>query len=280
MMPYRFFLGGHDLEMIEIKQLLIEAGFGEEIVDKGLAWGAKVSDYTGEINEALAAGKTPVLIELALDEPIDAAMDRVVVVDHHGAQAVDGAPASLRQVYDLIAPETSAASGAPVHWTRWRALVAINDVAHIKGLEAFGVKPDEIRQVRDADRAAQGVDLETEAESRRAAAAATEEDGLLLVETTANTSSAIMDFLHPVYRSTALQNSAENAPENAPDNTLVIMPDKVSFFGSGTAILALKDLPGCWYGGDPPARGFWGVARGEPDPLPQIRDLLRAALAD
>ena len=44
---YLFLIGGSDLEMVTIKQLLTANGFaeGQNIADHNLAWGAKLSDY-------------------------------------------------------------------------------------------------------------------------------------------------------------------------------------------------------------------------------------------
>lgn len=68
-----FFLGGRDLEMVTIRALL-QAHAPTMFHDKGLAWGARASAYQGEIESALAEGKTPVLIELENDLGLDPAM--------------------------------------------------------------------------------------------------------------------------------------------------------------------------------------------------------------
>jgi hypothetical protein len=237
----RYFLGGVDLEMTEIRNLLEEVGLGARIVDHSLRWGALASAYEPEIRAALAAGETPVLIELSDDLPEDIDRGRLVVIDHHGVRAGVAKPSSLRQVFDL--------AGAPrdARWTRQRALVEANDVGHIPAMRALGASAEEIRAVRDADRAAQGVTDATEAESRLALAGAQKRGSLLIVRTTAANSSAIGDFVTPEYGGPGAE------------NLVVVMPDKVAFFGSGAVVQALADVPGCWYGGALPEHGYWGA---------------------
>lgn len=242
---HRFFLGGRDLEMLAIRELLIEAGLGDRTVDHGLAWGARASAYAGGIAASLACGETPVLIELADDLGDDFDRSRILFVDHHGARAGADRPSSLRQVFALIAP------GRELVWTRWMALVEANDIGHAEGLRRLGAAHEEIRRVRDADRRAQGITPEIEAESRRAIAGLVRRDGLAIVETTAATSSAIADFLLPEYGGPRV------------DELLVLMPGKAGFFGAGAVIRALAAAPDwqarCWYGGALPETGFWGA---------------------
>ena len=49
-----FFLGGYDLEMLTIRELL--AAEGAPFWDKELAWGAQASAYAAEIEQTLAIG--------------------------------------------------------------------------------------------------------------------------------------------------------------------------------------------------------------------------------
>jgi hypothetical protein len=240
-MNWRFFLGGNDLEMEEIRALLSGAGLADRIVDRGLAWGARASAYEHEIDAAIRAGETPVLIELFDDLPAGIDRSRSIVIDHHGARAGAQAPSALRQLYDLVAAPRGMA------WTRRYALVEANDVGHVPALRAMGADPAEIRAIRDADRKAQGVTDAMERESRRAIARAERHGRLTVVRTATPTSSAVGDFLLPEY----------GGPGAAA--LVVVMPGKVAFFGDGHVIERLKDVPGCWYGGSLPERGYWGA---------------------
>ena len=74
-----FFLGGHDLEMLTIRDLLAT----ESCVyfDHHLAWGAKASDYQTEIASCLLTHRLPVLVELSMD--LLPPPDRWICIDHH-----------------------------------------------------------------------------------------------------------------------------------------------------------------------------------------------------
>jgi hypothetical protein len=249
-MNHRFFLGGRDLEMVEIRKLLDRHAAGR-IEDKGLAWGAALSAYRPELLAALTRGETPVLIELADDLPADLFdRGRAVVVDHHGPLAGHDRPTSIEQVFALL--------GLPAEaWTRHLALVAANDRAHIAGMRAIAATAGEIAEIRAADRAAQGVSAADEAEARRAIAARRRNGRVILVETTSHTSSAIADLMLPELGGPGYE------------RLLVAMPDKVAVFGDGAAIAELAAAyPGSWWGGDLPAAGYWGMALpAEPRPL-------------
>lgn len=112
-----FLLGGHDLEMLEIGRLVRETLGEAAVVDKDLPWhAAAASAYRAEIEAAVAAGATPVLVELRDDLP-PALSGRCVQVDHHGERAGADQPTSLEQVFALL--------GLPQErWTRRHALVA------------------------------------------------------------------------------------------------------------------------------------------------------------
>jgi hypothetical protein len=240
-MVQRFFLGGRDLEMVEIRTLLDRHAAGR-IEDKGLAWGAALSDYRPELLAALARGETPVLVELKDDLPADLFdRGRTIVVDHHGPLAGHDRPTSLEQVFALLGLPAAA-------WTRHMALVAANDRAHVAGMRAFGASPGEIAEIRAADRAAQGVSAADEAEARRAIAVRRRDGRVTLVETESHTSSAIADLMLPELGGPGYE------------RLLVAMPDKLGLFGDGAAIADLAAAyPGSWWGGDLPAAGYWGM---------------------
>jgi hypothetical protein len=70
MSKWALFLGGHDLEMVEISKLL--AARDDVVIhdhDHGLAWGAKASAYLPELRTALAETNRVVLVELEDDLP-------------------------------------------------------------------------------------------------------------------------------------------------------------------------------------------------------------------
>ncbi len=237
-----FFLGGRDLEMVTIGDLLAEHA-SRRFHDKELPWGAKASAYRSEIEDALTHRKMPVLIELAIDLPLD--RDRVIVIDHHGERAGAEKPTALEQVFDLLGLPSEA-------WTRWHTLVAANDRGYIPELLVMGATPEEIRQVRAADRAAQGVTSEEEAEAERGIAQGQLFLGgrLMVVWLGHNRASSVVDRLESTLGGPGFE------------NLLVISPDQVNFFGIGELVDALNEMiPGGWYGGALPDRGFWGHLR-------------------
>jgi len=254
-LPHLFLLGGHDLEMLTIRELL-HAHAPECFVDKGLSWGARASAYRGEIEAALKAGLTPVLVELVDDIGIDG---KAVIIDHHGPLAGADKPTSLHQVFDLL-------KLSPQAWTRQMELVAANDRGHIKGLQAVGATMDEIVSIRAADRAAQGITPQQDQQAAEAIAAAeTACNGrLTIVRLPHNRTAAVADRLAPELGGAGYE------------NLLVISPAELNFFGSGKLVLLLdKTFPGGWCGGSLSEHGFWGHG----EPLPDILPFLHRELA-
>ena len=231
-----FFLGGHDLEMLTIRDLVSEVA-PERVFDKSLRWGAKASAYRTEIHDAVAAGLQPVLVEIEDDI---GARGSHVVVDHHGSRAGADAPTSLHQVFDLLQLPRS-------RWTRWLELVAANDRGHIRELRRIGASEDEIQRIRADDRAAQGITEEEERAGEKALQhAQTLADGLLTV----------VELPHA---HTAVVADRLEMQSDPPENLLVISPGEVNYYGPGLVIDALDNrYPRGWSGGSLPERGFWG----------------------
>lgn len=253
-----FFLGGHDLEMTTIRDLLEKYTPGR-FHDKGLYWGAKVSDYGREIEAAIAMGETPVLVELTVD--MELKPDSVIIIDHHGKGAGFDKPTSLHQVFDILN-----LSGEV--WTRWFDLVAANDRGYIPAMIRAGAALDEIAAIRAADRVAQGITPEEESEGERAAARAEVLAGgmLTIVRLGHIRTAAVADCMEPALGGLGYK------------NLLVISPMQVNFFGAGNLVLALNEaFPGGWYGGALPERGFWGHGEPVPDAATFLLDELRAA---
>ena len=137
-----FLLGGSDLEMTTIKNLLVNAG--EQFETHDLRWdNAKLSSYEKTLEEY---GNSPDYqiygIELNEDIPHP---DNYVRIDHHNDFA--NKPSSLEQVATLLGLEMD----------RHMQLVAANDSRYIPGMIKLGASREEIDDIRRADRAAQGV---------------------------------------------------------------------------------------------------------------------------
>lgn len=152
---------------------------------------------------------------------------------------------SLEQVFNLLAlPRT--------RWSRRFALVSANDRDHVAGMESIGAGAEEIVAIRAEDRRAQGVGEAEESEARRGIAARLELPGLVRVDTASRTSTAISDFMLP----------ALGGPGYS--NLLVVMPNKLAFFGDGHLVRQMATaFPSSWSGGALPLRGFWGMVGNE-----------------
>jgi hypothetical protein len=252
-----FFLGGRDLEMLTIAQLLRDCGVSAERVhDDRPDWGAPASRYRERIGSAIEAGLVPVLVEL----PDDLALGgRAIHVDHHGPEAGATSPTSLEQVFDLLRLPRS-------QWTRRHSLVAANDRGWIPELRAMGASAEEIRGIREAERRAQGI---SDAEERSAA------EALESAETHAGGRLVVVRLPHR--RTAPAMDRLELAPleltGDPPRNVLVLSYEpgrpgltEANFSGEGWLVAALAErFPGGWLGGALPERGFWGHA----EPVPE-----------
>jgi len=140
-----FLLGGYDLEMLTIKQML-EVRENCVVLDKHLRWdNAKLSAYQGDLDkyqEYVIFG-----IELQEDIPVSTNYHRI---DHHNDWAHK--PSALEQVAQLIS----------VQLNRDQQLVAANDKGYIPAMQALGATEEEIADIRRRDRTAQGITAEEE----------------------------------------------------------------------------------------------------------------------
>ena len=143
-MTRTFLLGGHDLEMVEIRKMLNL--HGERVIDYRLNWSnARLSAYSDVMDAQPDVEYYG--IELQEDRPLPA---HYIRIDHHNDY--NDRPATILQVAALlhIAPD------------RHMQLVAANDSGYIPALKSFGASTDEILKIRLMDRAAQGVTAEDE----------------------------------------------------------------------------------------------------------------------
>ncbi len=238
--PFAFFLGGHDLEMVTIGDLLQEARV-DCVYDKQLRWGAKASHYHKELLAAQQTGRQCVLVELDPDVEIPQA----IWVDHHNERAGADKPTSLHQIFALLDLPNS-------RWDRWLELVAANDRGHIPAMLAAGATRQELRRIRKADRRAQGITEYRERQGREALKHARRlaSDRLVVVQLPHGRTAVVADRLDP----------ALGGP--GAENLLVLTPEGPEFFGDGQIIERLKkSYPGGYYGGSLPAYGFWGLPK-------------------
>lgn len=180
-------LGGNDLEMTTIKNLLVNAG--EQFETHDLRWdNAKLSSYEKTLEEY---GNSPDYqiygIELNEDIPHP---DNYVRIDHHNDFA--NKPSSLEQVAKLL----------DLAMDRHMQLVAANDARYIPGMIKLGASREEIDDIRRADRAAQGV---SEGDDERLAEESLKSckgdaSNLYVVESLTSKFSTICDRIYPYRR--------------------------------------------------------------------------------
>ena len=179
-----FLLGGYDLEMLTIKQML-EGKPGCIILDKHLQWdNARLSSYQDEL--CRFASYDIYGIELQEDIPLPRNYHRI---DHHNDWA--DKPSSLEQVAEI---------GGEV-LSFYQQLVAANDRGYIPAMLALGASQEEIDDIRRKDREAQGV---TEEDETLAEMAIAENlyiyKGVTVVKAFTSRFSPICDRLYPYKR--------------------------------------------------------------------------------
>lgn len=178
-----FLLGGHDLEMLEIRNLLISSG--ERFEDKDLEWSnACLSAYLPIITKEPDSEFYG--IELQEDCPLPKYYTRI---DHHNDD--NNHPASILQVAKIIG----------VTPDKHLQLVAANDAGYIPAMLALNASNQEITDIRKQDRAAQRVTEEDEHLAELSVSKyLTVLDGLFIVHAQTSQFSAICDRLYPYQR--------------------------------------------------------------------------------
>lgn len=242
-----FFLGGHDLEMLTIRELLTSRGL--EFRDADLSWGAKASAYGSQLKIETERGRTLVLVELELDIALPASAD-VVLIDHHGPLAGTDQPSALEQVARRLGIEA-----VEFVSNRWWQLVAANDRGHVRAMRSLDppATDEEVRLVRQRDLTAQGVtddDLAT-ARARAAEAIRLANGRLTVVRCPTNRTGLVAEMMEPFFGGAGYE------------NLLVIGHSQVGFYGQGSLVTRLAEAsppaPASWYGGSLPEYGFWGA---------------------
>lgn len=149
--PYNnkvFLLGGYDLEMVTIKQML-EGKCECVVLDQQLKWdNACLGAYQDELPSYTDSDIYG--IELQEDIPLPAHYHRI---DHHND--CHAKPSALEQVAEIIG----------VGLNHHQQLVAANDRGYIPAMQKMGASTEEIADIRKKDRKAQGI---TESEEQLA----------------------------------------------------------------------------------------------------------------
>lgn len=231
-----FFLGGYDLEMVTIKQILEERK--ERFFDKQLVWGARASAYKNEI-EKLFSYQIPVLVELEIDIVLP---QNYKIINHHNERSGHDKKTSLEQVAELLGVEL----------TRRQKLISANDKAYIDGLIGMDATDSEINEILEADQKVQGVTEEDEKYTKLSIDHFRAElsDDIVLVYSLTEKTSAVTYRIYSYYR-----------------HIFIITPEqKFIYNGQGCIVRKLqekyerdKPLTKFWFGGNLPAKGYFGA---------------------
>ena len=227
-----FLLGGHDLEMLTIRRLLEH--HNKIFYDKALRWdNALLSHYTEQLKQY---GNNDVysiygieLTEKNVDIP-----DNYYRIDHHNDYSTK--PASLEQVASLL----------DVTLSREQQLIVANDKGYIPAMIDLGANEDEIMQIREADRNAQGVTATDEMLAVEAIEKKQQIGSVTVVLSETSRFSPIADRLYPC------------------DQLLIYTKEELIFYGKGKSCLVELykkeiDEGKMFHGGSD--NGYIGVAR-------------------
>lgn len=181
-----FMLGGADLEMCTIRQLLENLKLC--YYDRKLRWdNAYLSVYQNCLDR-FGNKDHYILVGIELQEDVTPP-GNYIGIDHHNQNV--GKPSSLEQVADLLA----------LSLTREQQLIAANDKAYIPGMMALRASDDEIAEVRRRDRMCQGVTEEDEVLAEKAISENMEQvKDLIVVKALSARFSPICDRLFPYHQ--------------------------------------------------------------------------------
>ncbi len=189
-----FLLGGHDLEMSEIAKLLESRGCrkiekisdatdrnGCYYADAGLSWGNALLGTYGDLLDFEGD-----IYGIELQEDIEPPKN-YHRIDHHGTRA--HLPSAIEQVATILGVELN----------RYQKLVATNDRGYIPAMRCLCATEEEIRQIREADRKAQGVTDEEEKRAEMEVRWVAERNGIYLLKTSLDHFSPLIDRI-PLYK--------------------------------------------------------------------------------
>jgi hypothetical protein len=233
-----FFLGGHDLEMDTINDLLLTKGYIPN--DKKLSWGCKASAYKEELCN-LKPAQVPILIELEIDVDLPT---KAIIIDHHNEKSGFNNMTSIEQIADLLG----------LILNRRQQLISANDKAHIDGMVELNATEMEIEEIRTSDRKSQGITDKDEEYGRISIKhfLTKLDDDTVIVNSFTERTSIITDLLYKYYR-----------------HIFIVTPNKeLHYSGTGQIVEQLikkysllkereKNL-NYWYGGNLPVKGYFG----------------------
>ena len=230
-----FLLGGHDLEMLEIRNLLEKEGL--VYFDHNLHWGNANFEQYKDILDIYQNKKDICIYGIELQEKeTDIIPNNYTRIDHHND--FFHKKSSLEQVADLL----------NIKLDCYLQLVAINDSEYIGGLIKAGASQEKIQLVRRRDREAQGVTTEDELLAEEAIKGKELQGDVVIIQSKSSRFSPICDHLYPY------------------DKLLIYTDEELIFYGEGKNRLVhhfANDLEQkkMFHGGK--ENGFIGLVRGK-----------------
>jgi hypothetical protein len=230
-----FLLGGSDLEMQEIKNVLSKHNqLYEPKSDTKLPWGVSTTYYSFVFNNP--EYQQFAIYGIELSEPVGwekpANYKRI---DHHNERSNE--KSSLEQVAELLGIEL----------TRRQQLVAANDKGFIPAMEAMGATKEEIAEIRRLDREAQGVTEKDEHLGKKSIKKnLKEKNGITVVNALTSKFSTITDRLYPnnkllIYTETELNYFGIGAKLLTTEVEALIHEGKAYSGGTGDGFFGLTD---------------------------------------
>lgn len=228
-----FLLGGYDLEMQTIKELLEQMGI--KYYDKHLSWNnATLNQYENELERYGNNAEFELYgIELQEKDAENIPMN-YYRVDHHNDYSKK--KSSLEQTAEILNVRLS--------W--FQQLVAANDKGYIPAMQQSGASEKEIEKIRRQDRQTQGVTENDELLAEKAIEEKIMENGIIVVKSETNRFSPITDGLFPY------------------EKLLIYTDDELMYYGKGKNLLVKhfeKEINSgkMFHGGGD--EGFIGVAQ-------------------
>lgn len=175
--PYLFLLGGHDLEMLEIRKILEERKI--PYFDNHLKWGAKLSAYKKILEKE--KNNYGLIYGIELVQDMEPPMN-FRVIDHHGN--FSPRPTAYEQVAEILNIDVS---------DRRSQLVIMNDVGHKKGMLTICATKMEIQEIRADDRKAQGIKDEWMNQAKAEIENVIYKSGIAIIETSLDSFTPITD---------------------------------------------------------------------------------------
>ena len=232
---YIFLLGGHDLEMREIKKIL-ESIPDILFFDERFQWhNANLSAYKPVLHQYGNSSNVMIYgIELLENDALPLPLN-YCRIDHHNKDNTN--VSSLEQVAEIL----------NIKLTWEQQLIAANDRGYIPAMQQLGASPKEIQQIRLRDRMSQGVTEEDELLAKKAIENSIIEQGVIVVESESNRFSPICDRLYPY------------------EKLLIYTDDELMYYGKGKERLPAHfdsevNAGKMFHGGG--SDGYFGTAKG------------------